>query len=82
MDRNRLILRLVLIAVAAAIFFVRGGQHKPEFMRGFIGALALALVFVIVRALVESSKRKKLEQERQLAEQGKTVDLFTKPKDY
>ena len=82
MDRNRLILRLALIAIAAGIFFVRGGQHKPDFMYGFIAALALAFVFTIVRAAMESSKKKKAEQDQQLAAEGKKVDLFTKPKDF
>ena len=82
MNRNRLIIRLVLIAVAAVIFFVRGGQHKPDFMYGFIGALALALVIVVIRTVMESSKQKKMEQDRQLAAEGKKVDLFTKPKDF
>jgi cadmium resistance protein CadD (predicted permease) len=82
MNRNRLILRLALIAVAAGIFFVRGGQHKPDFMYGFIGALAVALVVVGIRAAMESKQRKKTEQDQQLAAEGKKVDLFTKPKDF
>jgi len=82
MNRNRLILRLALIAVAAGIFFIRGGQHKPDFMYGFIAALAVAAIVVIVRTVMESSKRKKMEQDQQLASQGKKVDLFTKPKDF
>ncbi len=81
MNRNRLVLRLVLIAVAAVIFFVRGGQNKPDFMKGFIAALALALVIVIIRAVLESKQSKKAAEAQRIAAEGKKVELFTKPKD-
>ena len=81
MNRNRLILRLALIAVAAGIFFIRGGQHKPDFMKGFIAALALGLLIVVIRAVMESKQKKKAEEAQQLASEGKKVELFTKPKD-
>ncbi len=82
MNRNRLILRLALIAIAVAIFFARGGQHKPEFMKAFLAALGLAVVIVIVRAVIESKQRKKAQEAQQLAADGKKVDLFTKPKEF
>ena len=82
MDRNRLILRLVIIAVAVAIFLSRGGLHKPDAMKGFFAALGVAIVFVIVRAVMESKKRKQVEQDQTTAAAGKNVDLFTKPKDF
>ena len=74
-------LRLVLIAVAVVIFFARGGQHNPQMTKGFVGALAFAILIVVVRAVMESKKRTQLEEDKQLAGSNK-VDLFTKPKDF
>ena len=82
MDRNRLILRLAIIAVAVGVFLSRGGLHKPDAMLGFFAALGLALVVVIVRAVMESKKKQQAERDRQAIAEGKKVDLFTKPKDF
>jgi len=40
------------------------------------------LIAMGIRMAWEASKRKKLEQEKQLACDGRNVDLFTKPKDF
>jgi hypothetical protein len=82
MNRGRLILRLALIAVAAGIFFFRGGQHNPDFMKGFIAAMALALVIVVVRAVLEAKKRKQAEQAKTVSADTNKVELFSKPKDF
>ncbi|HEY4930391.1 MAG TPA: hypothetical protein VII23_02380 [Terriglobales bacterium] len=82
MDRNRLVLRLGIIAVAVVIFFARGGQHSPQMVKGFSFALVFVLIAMGIRMTWEASKRKKLEQEKQLAFDGKDVELFTKPKDF
>ena len=82
MNRNRLILRIGLIVVAVAIFFARGGQNKPDFMKGFFAALGVAVVIIVVRSVRESKQRKKAEESKQVAADGQKVDLFTKPKDF
>ncbi len=82
MNRGRLVLRLALIAVAAGVFFVRGGTRNPAMTKGFVAALVLALIVVAVRAALEASKKKKLEQERSLTADNQKVELFTKPKDF
>jgi drug/metabolite transporter (DMT)-like permease len=81
MDRGRLALRLALIAVAAMIFFTRGGQHNPQFMWGFGAALAFALAVTVVRTVIDS-KRKKAAQAPRSSSETKSVDLFTKPRDF
>ena len=81
MDRNRLILRLVLIAVVIGVFWVRRGHYSPKMVTGLAVALAFALTFTVVRAVLESKKQKQLEQDKQLAAKSKNVELFTKPKD-
>jgi len=73
---------LALIAVAVGIFFSRGGQHNPAMVKGFVVAIAFAVVVVIVRVVMESKKAKQVERDKQLSADGKKVDLFTKPKDF
>ena len=82
MNRTRLALRLALIAVAVLIFFSRGGQHNPAMVKGFIVALAFAVVVVVARVVMESKKAKQMERDKQSATAGRKVDLFTKPKDF
>ena len=82
MNRNRLALRLALIAIMIVIFFARGYQHNPQFVKGFGLALAFAAIVTIFRAVMESKQRKNQEEAKQLAAGSKNVDLFTKPKDF
>ena len=80
MDRGRLALRLALIAVAAAIFFSRGGQHNRQFLYGFGAALAFALVVTIIRTVMDAKRKKAAESLP--SRENKSVELFTKPKDF
>ena len=81
MNRNRLAIRLALIAVVVVIFIVRRDRMSSDFAKGFIFALAFAVIVTIARAVMESKKRKQLEKDQQAASEGKKVELFSKPKD-
>ena len=82
MNRNRLAIRLVLILAVVIIFFLRRDRMSPEMMKGFLAALALAVVFTVVRIIIESKRKKQSDQLSQQAAGSKDVDLFTKPKDF
>jgi hypothetical protein len=71
-----------MIILLIAIFFARGGQHNPQMVKTFGIALVLVLVMFGVRFAFEASKRKKVEQDKQLAADNKKPELFTKPRDF
>ena len=82
MNRTRLAIRLVLIVAVVVIFIARRDHISPSFAKGFLFALAFAVVMTIVRAVVESRKQTELKQAQQASSDGEKVDLFTKPKDF
>ena len=82
MNRNRLAIRLALIAVVIGVVIYRGQYRNRQMLLGFGSAIALVLVVTIVRAVMESSQKKRLEEQKQLSAQSSSVDLFTKPKDF
>lgn len=82
MGRNRLAIRVVLILVVVVIFFMRRGRMSPDAMKGFLAALAFAVVFTVVRMIVESKRKKPQEQDKKAASGTKDVELFSKPKDF
>ena len=82
MNRNRLVIRLVLIMAVVVIFLFRRDRMRPDFMKVFLAALAFAVVFTIVRMIRESKQKKALENDKQVAASTKDVQLFTKPKDF
>jgi hypothetical protein len=76
---TRLYLRLGIIVVVIIIFLARREHYSPQMVTGIGVALAFALVFAIVRAVMDSKRKKQLEHK---PADGRNVDLFTKPKDY
>jgi hypothetical protein len=82
MNRNRLAIRAVLIIAVAVIFFLRRDRMSPDAMKGFLAALGFAVVFTVVRIVIESRRKKSLEQNKQAAAGTKDVELFSKPKDF
>ncbi len=82
MNRNRLAIRVVLIIAVAVIFFLRRDRMSPDAMKGFLAALAFAVVFTIGRMIYESRQKKAVEQNKQDAAKTKDVELFSKPKDF
>jgi F0F1-type ATP synthase assembly protein I len=82
MNRNRLAIRLVLILAVVVIFFFRRGRMSPDATMGFAAAVIFAAVFTIVRVVLESKKKKALEQDKHTAAGTKDVELFSKPKDF
>ena len=81
MNRNRLVIRIVLLVAVAVVFYIRRDRMSPDFAKGFVFALAFAVVIVVVRAVIESKKHKQVQQDQQAAAESKKVELFTKPKD-
>jgi ABC-type Mn2+/Zn2+ transport system permease subunit len=82
MNRNRLAIRLVLIIAVVVIFFLRRNRMSPDAMWGFLAALGFAVVFTVVRMIIESKRKKQNETLSQQASQSKDVELFSKPKDF
>ena len=76
---TRLYIRLGVIVGVIIILLARREHYSPQMVTGIGVALAFALVFALVRGIMESKQKKQSEQK---PDGGKKVDLFTKPRDF